>query len=432
MNLTPEQKELGRRNFLKALAGTPALAALAATATMKGPKSGGPVKAAIIGSGREGKVLLGQCDRNWIDLRAVCDINPVHGKTAAEALAKAGHGNPTVYQDYKEMLQKENLEAIIIATPLFTHSDVTVDCLNAGKHVLCEKMMAWDVPSAQRMLDASRKNKRILEIGHQRFYNATYQMAYEGFVKKELLGDIHYIRTLWHRNGNWRWEEKPPENFDPKQWGYPDWEHYSNWRLFKKYSRGLMAELASHQIAICNWFYGDAVPEAAYASGGTYVFKSDREIPDHVFATFEYSGGRTATFTSVQTNAYDDNYEQIMGTKGTLILKGEVEHYFFPEAEAAKLTTVETTKRTGDAIHDASESRTADASGGRTVEAATTDPAALKQQRLDGYRNEINGFCAAIRTGAPLLCTPERALGSAAACIRAYEACDQKARLTLA
>jgi predicted dehydrogenase len=430
MNLTPEQKEVGRRNFLKAIAGTPALAALAGVAAVKGPKSGGPVKAAIIGSGREGRVLLGQCDKNWIDLRVVCDINPVHAKAAAEALTKNGHGVPKEYQDYKEMLQKEDIEAVIIATPLFSHSDITVDCLNAGKHVLCEKMMAWDVPGAQRMLDASRKNKRVLEIGHQRFYNLTYQTAYEGFVKKGLLGDIHYIRTLWHRNGNWRWEEKAPENFDPKQWGYPDWEHYSNWRLFKKYSRGLMAELASHQIAICNWFYGDVAPEAAYASGGTYRYKDNREIPDHVFATFEYSGGRTATFTSVQSNAYDDNYEQIMGTKGTLILKGEVEHYFFPEAEAAKLTTVETTKRTGDAIHDASESRTADA-GGRNV-AGVNDAAAAKQSRLDGYKNEINGFCAAIRTGAPLLCTPERAIGSAAACIRAYEACDQKARLTLA
>src|SRR6185369_1687209 len=134
-----------------------------------------------------------------------------------------------------------------------------------------------------------------------------------------------------------------------------------------------------------------------------------------VFATFEYPGGRTATFTSVQTNAYDDNYEQIMGTKGTLIMKGEVEQYFFPEAEAAKLTTVDTSKRTGDAIQSASESRTADAAGAHV--AGVQSPEALKASRLEGYKNEINGFCSAIRTGAPLLCTPERALGSAAACI---------------
>jgi predicted dehydrogenase len=429
MNLTPELKEIGRRNFLKAVAGTPALAALAAAASVRGPKQGGPVKAGIIGTGGEGKVLLGQCDKNWIDVRAVCDINPLHAKAAAEALVKRGCPPPREYQDWKVMLEKEDLEAVLIATPLFTHADISVGCLEAGKHVLCEKMMAWDVAGCQRMLDASRKNKRVLEIGHQRFYNVSYQTAYEGLVKSGKLGDIFYIRTLWHRNGSWRKDEAgPPPGFDPKQWGYPDWEHVRNWRLFRQYSRGLMAELASHQIAISNWFYGDK-PEAVYSSGGIFRYKDNREVPDHVFATFEYKGGRTATFSSLQSNAYDDNYEQIMGTKGTLILKGEVENYFFPEAEAAKVTALETSKRTDNAIADASESRTADA-GGRTIGAAANGGGNVS--RLDGYKNEINGFCAAIRTGAPLLCTPERALDSAAACIRAYEACDQKARLTLA
>jgi predicted dehydrogenase len=427
MNLTDEQKEIGRRNFLKALAGTPALAALAGAAAVKGPKKGGPVKAALVGAGREGRVLLGQCQKQWIDIRALCDINPLHATAAADGLEKSGLRRPNTYQDLKQMLEKEDLEAVLVATPLWTHADVTVDCLEAGKHVLCEKMMAWDAEGCHRMSEAARKNRRLLEIGYQRLYNPTYHAAYDGLLKKGMLGDVYYIRNVWHRNESWRREEKPPSpDFDPKKWGYESFEHLVNWRLYGKYSRGLLAELGSHQTAISNWFYGGA-PDAVYASGGAYRYKDGREVQDHIYATFEYSGGRTMTFTSIQSNAFDDYYEQILGTKGTLILKRETEAYFFPENDP-KATTVAVTSRSGNAIVDASESRTADVNG-RTVAAETTGE---RFPRLLSYRNEINGFCSAIRTGTPLAVGPEKATASATACIRAYEACDQKARLTLA
>ncbi|HEY0711043.1 MAG TPA: Gfo/Idh/MocA family oxidoreductase [Polyangia bacterium] len=426
MNLTPEQREIGRRNFLKAAAGTPALAALIGAATVAGPKRGGPVKTALIGAGGEGRVLLGQVQKPWTDLRAICDINPRHAIEAAEGMEKRGWARPRVYQDFKEMLAKEDLEAVIISTPLWTHADVSIAALEAGKHVLCEKMMAWDVEGCHRMAEAAAKNKRVLEIGHQRFYNPTYQAAYEGILKKGLLGDVHYIRTVWHRNGSWRREEKPPTpDFEPKAWGYESWEHLSNWRLYKKHSRGLLAELGSHQIAIANWFFDD-VPEAVFSSGGVVRYKDGREVPDHVYGTFEYSGGRTATFTSVQSNAFDDNYEQVMGTKGTLILRGETEAYFFAENETKAATSLQVSPRTGNAIADASESRAADAAS-RTV----TPASSTKFDRLLAYRNEINAFSSAIRAGTPLACGAERAIGSATACIRAFEATDQKSRLVL-
>ena len=429
MNLTPEMKEIGRRNFLKAVAGIPAVGALAGAVALKGPKKGGPVKAALVGSGGEGKVLLGQCDKNWIDIRAICDINPVRGKLAAEGMEKKGLRKPVVYQDLKQMLEKEDLEAVVVATPLWAHAPVTIAALDAGKHVLCEKMMAWDVASCHAMADAARKNRRILEIGYQRFYNPTYHASYEGLLKKGMLGDVFYTRNVWHRNASWRKEEKiPAADFNPKQWGYENWDHLLNWRLYKKYSRGLMSELGSHQLAVTNWFYGGE-PEAVYSSGGVYRYKDGREVQDHIYATFEYKGGRTATFTSIQSNTFDSYYEQIMGTKGTLILKAETEAYFFPEGSVAdKPTNLEISKRSANAIVDASESRTADVVGGRTVSQSANE----KFERLTSYKNEINAFCAAIRSGTPVNCGPEHAIGSAKACIRAYEACDQKARLTMA
>src|SRR5262245_15221446 len=90
MNLTDEQKEQGRRNFLKAIAGTPALVALGVAAAARGPIKGGPVKAAVIGTGGMGRGLIAQCQKEFIDLRAICDINPKHRRAVAESMMKAG------------------------------------------------------------------------------------------------------------------------------------------------------------------------------------------------------------------------------------------------------------------------------------------------------------------------------------------------------
>ena len=427
MSLTPEQKTLGRRNFLKALVGTPALAALGATAVLKGPLSGGPVKAAMIGAGDEGRVLLGQCRKEFIDIKALCDINPNRLERAAAVLAKTGSTRPRFYESWKDMLQKEDVEAVLIATPLWTHSEIAVGCLDSGKHVLCEKMMAWDVAGAERMLAGARKNKRLLEIGYQRFYNPIYQAAYENIIRAGLLGDVHYARLVWHRNSSWRRnEEAPPPPYDPKPWGYPDWEHLLNWRMYRQYSGGLMAELGSHQISVANWFF-QSQPSSVYASGGIHRYKDGREVNDHVYVTYAYPEGRTATFTSIQSNKFDHYSEQFMGTKGTLILRGETEAYLFNE-EDSKPTSIGLTKQSSNPVLDSSETRSADAAG-RSVVADREDQMV---NRVSAYGLEIAGFCSAIRAGTPLRCGPERALKSATACILANESAAKNTVLPVA
>ena len=169
------------------------------------------------------------------------------------------------------MIQKERLEGVVIASPLSTHADLAVGCMEAGLHVLCEKMMAWDVASCRRMADTARRTGRVLEIGHQRYYNPIYQASYDGIVKAGLLGEVYHARLVWHRNGNWRRKaELPSPDYSAAQWGYPTFDHLVNWRLYKQYSRGHMAELASHMVAITDWFFG------ATASGGD---RQRRDLP---------------------------------------------------------------------------------------------------------------------------------------------------------
>ena len=107
-------------------------------------------------------------------------------------------------------------------------------------------------------------------------------------------------------------------------WGYPSIDHLTNWRLYSKYSHGMMAELCSHQVHVINWFTG-AVPQAVVGTGGIYRYKDGREVNDHIYTIFEYPKNLTLTYSAIQSNAFDHYYEEFMGTKGTIVLSGETE-----------------------------------------------------------------------------------------------------------
>jgi predicted dehydrogenase len=430
MNLTPEQMEIGRRNFLKVLAGTPAMAALGAAAALRGPVPGGRVRLAFIGVGSQGRAQLTNVDPDYAEVRALCDINPAQLKQADAVLAKNAQPPARHYADWREMLQKEDVEAVIMAPPLWVHADLAVGCLEAGKHVLCEKMMAWDVESCERMRAAALRNSRVLEIGYQRNSSPMYQAAYDGIIRTGVLGDVYHVRLAWHRNGSWRRKAEPPStDYDPSPWGYPTLDHLINWRLYWKYSQGLMAELCSHQINAANWFLGSS-PEAVIASGGLYRFPENREVYDHVYATFEYPGGRTAVFSSIESNAFDDYYEMYLGTKGTLILLREREALLFEEGVGGRQTGIEVIPGGGGAAVQSSETMT-----GNTNPDARRSPAAPAAGGTaagpSATRLQMRRFCSAIRVGTPLGCGPDKAIGSARACIGANQAIKTRTRVEL-
>jgi predicted dehydrogenase len=433
MTLTPEQRGIGRRNFLRALAGTPALATLGAASVLKGPVRGGPVRLGFIGVGGQGRALLGRVNPAFGTVVGLADINPSSLAKADDVLKNRKQAPAPHYAEWREMLEKENVEAVVVAVPLWAHADVVVPCLEAGKHVLCEKMMAWDVAGCERMTAAAEKNNRVLEIGYQRNYNPVYQAAYDGIVKPGLLGDVYHVRLAWHRNGNWRRAGGPPSpDYDPSRWGYPSFEHLWNWRLYWKYSRGLFAELCSHQLNATNWYLASA-PVAVQAYGGVHRFKDGREAHDHVYSIFEYPNGLTATFSSIESNAFDQRYETFFGTKATLIMYNESEALLFNEGaadpEGARTTGVEVSGTRGGAALDASETKPA---SNATSAASTRAPSSPDgPERASATEQEISGFCAAIRVGSPVRCGPERAFDSARACIAACEAAKQSTRLTI-
>jgi predicted dehydrogenase len=413
-------RQIGRRNFLKAVGGTSALAALGTTAVLRGPRRGDPVRAALIGWGKQGKLLQSCIDPQVMNLVAISDIRPQ--STAAQQLTAGA----VWYQDWRRMLQQEQLEAVVIATPLWAHAEIAVACLEARKHVLCETAMAKDEAACQQMLEASKRNNRILAIGYQDFYQPVYWAAYKNIVQQGLLGNVYCVEAAWHSYSSGRLApDASAMRFDPRPWGYASEEELLNWRLFRRYSNGMIGENGSRLISLTNWFL-DAAPTAVQAAGGLYSYTDGRDVDDHFYSTLEYPNGRTATISLIQSNGLEGSYTQFMGTKGTLII-GNNEAMLFAE-ETSSPTKVQAAKLNGTRpVIDASASRSEEAADHSVLAGGQSDRAG---DDLQGYRQEISAFCGSIRTGAPMRSSAAGAFEVARTCFAASDAKEQGKRVS--
>lgn len=414
--MTEEIKRLGRRNFLRAVATLPAAGALAYRAL-----SSGPVHAAIVGVGGQGGVLLENADPAFLRIVSACDIYPPALFRAQETSRKLYGRHIESCRDYRKLLDKKEVEAIVIAAPLSAHEPIAVAALAAGKHLFIEKTMARTVDECRAIVRAGRSAKRVLQVGHQRAYNPIYREARE-IVRRGDIGDVHHVRAVWHRNGDWR-RKVPDEPFDPRPWGYDDMERLTNWRLYEKHSRGLWTELVSHQMEVVNWFC-DRLPTAVIGSGGIHRYPDGREVADHVYAVFEYPEGLTLLCSSIQSNAHDDYSEMFFGTKGTLILTAESQAYLFHEDDRETATMLDVRSASGPLLR-------ASASLTRDAVAESLSPSSISASVLNPYRLELQGFAAAIRGGVPVLCDGQAALQAAVPVLIADEAARRGERMAI-
>ncbi|TAM83842.1 MAG: Gfo/Idh/MocA family oxidoreductase [Acidobacteria bacterium] len=306
-------QEVTRRDFLKTAALVAAAGSAkpmtAAPAILSSPNPGSIVHYGFIGTGTEGCDLLkrlatipeGRCI-------ATCDIYAPNLKRGVETIGS----NPQTYTgsptEYRRMLERKDMDAVLIATPLNEHAQMVIDALNAGKHVFVEKTMYFKEEEGEQIRKAAEANSRqVLQIGLQRRSSVLYNVAVQ-MIRKGALGKVMFVRTQWHRNNNWR---RPVRD--------SRFERLINWRMYRQYSGGLIAELASHQVDIANWAF-DAEPLSVMGAGGIDYWKDGREVCDNVELIYQYPGGRKMTFTSILYNAHLGFDEQIMGDHGTLII----------------------------------------------------------------------------------------------------------------
>ncbi len=310
--------ETDRRNFIKAFsamaaagmftAQMPWLKELNAQEPLK------PVKLGFIGPGSRGSLLLSYLmEIPGLDISCFCDDYEPHFERAGNLL-----GGATGYRDYRRMLEKEDLDCVVIAVPLHKHKEITVASLDAGLHVFCEKAMARTYEDCNEMVLARQRNNRILYIGHQRIFNARILQAIKE-IEDGTIGNVTQIRAYWHRNNDWR---RPVPS--------PDLERKINWRMYHEYSRGLMTELASHHLQVTNWVLKD-VPDYVMGSGSINYWNDGREVFDNVNLVYHYPSGSHVVYDSMISNKKYGMEIQAMGPKGTIEMETG---YLFSEQPA--------------------------------------------------------------------------------------------------
>ncbi len=409
-------KNITRRQFLKTSALAAAVVSSAGVFTEAGAESIGPdevINAAIIGTGSQGCFLLERAVK-VPNVRFVmcCDIQEKNLKRGL-SVAKGAEG----CDDYRKVLDCKDIRAVIIATPIYLHAPMTVEALRAGKHVLCEKMMAYTIDDAKHMMRVSRQTGKKLQIGHQRRYDPTYQHAYK-MVKDGVLGRITHVRAQWNRNGSWR-RPCPDKSLD----------ELVNWRLYKARSQGLMAELGSHQIDVVNWMLGET-PSAVMGVAGLDYWKDGRDVWDNVQCIFEYPSGIKFQYQSLTTNQFDDFSEQFMGDKGTLIVTpGKAMLFREPKSEELAWESQAHTQDVGGKkgiVLDASKSPRLSQQHG---EGEKIDSGA--KTKKDDYLLELEDFFLSIRDGHEPFCGPRVALDTCIAAISANQSMETLQRVVI-
>ena len=495
MDITPEQAQIGKDNFNEAVGITRRDLMKAAAATSVGAGAlyfnyeklnGSPVKTAFIGCGDEGNILITEHPLEYMDIVAIADPRPGNRERTFKGsnpevriglIKKIGQEKAATIQTFDNHLDllkaraegKVDFEMVVIAVPLSQHAPIAMACLDAGLHVLTEKLMAHNITECKEMIRKADEKGLLLAVGHQRHYSVLYDNAAD-LIKKGLLGDIKFIRAQWHRNNSFpgsdswkKWGRTKEGKEDStylleleasgklKELGYDSARQLVDWRLYNATGGGLMAELGSHQMDASSIFLGKVHPLAVQGYGGKNFYgvkevgpkenwDDDRDIDDHIYVTLEFPGPHykvdpkdiaIVTYSSINTNSQEVYGETVFGSRGTLIMKQEKEALLYKESGGGsgggleqRLWVIDNAKGGGPALD--TYNTAAPSAAGAMAQAGIGD----KVSR--GYKEEMEHFCYCVsnKLGADQLrCNGRVAMADAIMALTANLAMKHKKRI---
>jgi predicted dehydrogenase len=335
-----KRKETTRRKFLAATGGASAVAAFPAVLRGSSPTSD-PVRVGHIGTGVRGWDLIkytGMSDSAKVV--AVCDVYKPHLQRGVEAAR-----NPDVktYLNYTDLISDPRVEAVLIATPDHWHEQMLTDASNAGKAVYCEKGWTTSVASAKRMREVVKKNRTVMQLGHQgRQYPASAEAG--RLIREGRLGPVTLVKTgryfnsppdkpVWRWYGYYTWYDRPdPEqvrrDVDWQLWLGPapqidfDERRFWHWRCYWPYGTGQAGDLLSHELDYVQSVLRYGVPDSCMCAGLNAYWKDDREVPDTWIATYGFEKNNcTVVFEGVQNSAREQTPE-FVGRDARMIFNG--------------------------------------------------------------------------------------------------------------
>ncbi len=337
------------------------------------PRRQEKIGVAVIGCGDRGNGLMHTMRTHMPDkfeVRGICDTLDFRLEAAKAYVAPGTRAT----SDYRELLDDPSITAVFIAVPLHDHFRVAKDAWLAGKHVYLEKTMTFLIDEALELVDLVRaRPKQTFQVGYQYRASPLYGRVKE-LIEEGALGNVTQIDCRWDRNNNWR---RPVPS--------PAYERQVNWRMYREYSGGLVAELLSHQMDFINWAF-DTQPSQISGVGGIDIYPDGRETYDNIQLSLRYQKeGIIGNFGTTLGNARDGYLFKIKGTKGTVSLLTST-GTFYPEPDFKE----ETVKEIVDGVTGATQI-TANADGGFPI---------LPERTLDGTIYALQEFYDCMQTGA--------------------------------
>ena len=353
-----------RRGFLKSASAATAslgVAGRAFAARGQGSRVVGAndrINIGVLGVGGRGSYVsrafqkFGDEHNNSCQIVAVCDVYEKRKRLAAE------HFKATGYLDYREILSRPDVDAVIVATPDHWHARMALDAMDRGKDVYLEKPMCHTNEEIKQLVGTVKETKRVLQVGSQTTSADQWWKARKA-IADGMIGQMIMSQGSYHRNsieGEWNYTIEPDAGPDGKGDNYLDWkswlgpapkraydaDRFFRFRKYWDYSGGIATDLFYHVVSPLNICWGEAqFPSKVMASGGIYVFKDGREVPDTFHLMAEYPKGHSLVLSSSMANSQHIP-GLIRGHAGTIVM---VEHGQFERTSEFITVKPELTRR---------------------------------------------------------------------------------------
>jgi len=308
---------------------------LAAAAPAQTPKGANDkINVACIGFG-----IMGQGDVSTVTtvpgakLVAVSDVYEGRLTKAKEVYGK----DIFTTRDYREVLARPDIDAVIVATPDHWHQIIACDAMRAGKDVYCQKPMVQKVEEGAAVIKAEKETKRILQVGSQRASSILYAKARD-VIKQGMIGDVRMVEAYWDRNSaQGAWQYSIPPDATPQT---VDWDRFLGhapkrpfepirmfrWRNYQDYGTGVAGDLYVHLFTGIHYVMDSNGPNRIMSSGGLYYWNDGRDVPDLMLGMYDYpdTTAHKAFHLSLRLNfeagGGDGSGFRFIGTEGVLDL----------------------------------------------------------------------------------------------------------------
>lgn len=295
------------------------------------------VQIALIGAGGMGVADAMTCVTvPGVKLVAACDL---YDGRLADAKKRWGNDIMTT-RDFREIIDRKDVDAVIVATPDHWHKDISVAAMNKGKHVYCEKPMVHDVTEGPAVIEAQKKNNVVFEVGSQGMSSLGNEKAKQ-LLKDGAIGELNYAEGFWARMSPFgAWQYPIPDDASPAT---VDWDAYIanttkrpfdktrffRWRNYRDYGTGVSGDLFVHLFSSLHFVTGSLGPNKIMATGGLRYWKDGREVPDVMLGMFDYPETKIhpAFNLSLRVNFVDGtggtNYLRMVGSEGSMTVEWE-------------------------------------------------------------------------------------------------------------